>query len=271
MKKVLASFLFASMVGVPAISNALVITGGDAADQASADDVLDIIFLIDTSGSMYDDINAIGSVAQSTIKNLQCPECDVYVRATFAGINGTYGGTFNQAFTGNPGDDHVDSSEDNGGAALDAINMAEGSWWTNDATVDQDYYRAVVTIGDEGTENGQPVYSSDYDIAYLANQAAIAKNVFLFSWVTNDPYSGVVDLFKTMALGGTYGSYTFGYAGGGFVNDAAGTGDVAETLEDIICTAGSGGGNQIPEPTTMLLFGTGLAGLAAVSRKKRTN
>ena len=247
-------------------SNASTIVGGDAASQASADDILDIMFLIDTSGSMYDDINAIGSVAESVVKNLQCPDCDVYVRAKFMGIQSSYGSTFNEAYTGLAGDDHVNSQEDNGGAALDAIN--DTSWWTNDAASGQDYYRAVVTIGDEGTENGQPVNQADWDIAYAANQAAIASGVSLFTWVTNDPYAGVVDLFGTMAMGGTGGGYTFGYAGGGFVNDQSGTGDVSKTLEQIICAAGGGGQQPVPEPGTLILLGAGLAGLAAVSRKK---
>lgn len=42
-----------------------------------------------------------------------------------------------------------------------------------------------------------------------------------------------------------------------------------ELAEASITTQNSQGSNAVPEPTTMLLFGTGIAGLAAVGRRKR--
>lgn len=272
-KKIMASGIGLAMLyaaGFAGTANASFMTGGDAADQASADDILDIVFAIDTSGSMYDDINAIGAAAQGVIENLECPDCDIWVRASFMGIKGKYGSVFNESVydyvTTLGQTPTVNHSEDNGPAVVDLVNWYN---WNDDSTASQDYYKAVVTIGDEGTDNGYPVNQDDWNAAYAANQAAIANNVFLFSWVTDDPYTGVVDLFETMAMGGTGGGYTFGFAGGGFVNDSAGTGDVGETLERIICTAGSGGGNEVPEPATMLLFGTGIAGLVASRRKRK--
>lgn len=254
-------------------ASASYMTGGDATSQPAANDILDIVFIIDTSGSMTDDINAIGSVAQSAITNLDCPECDVYVRATFLGMSRTYGSVFDQTVenyvTSQGGSPTNLAQESNGVAVSEMINYYN---WNDDSTVDQDYYKAVVTIGDEGTYHGQPVNQTDYDVAYQANQDAINNGVFLFSWVTDDPYSGVVDLFDVMATGGTAAGYVFGDTGGDLINDAAGTGDVEDYLEYIICTAaggGTGGGTEpVPEPSTWILMGTGLAGLAWYRKRK---
>ncbi len=254
-------------------ASATFITGGDAVDQASADDILDIVFVIDTSGSMYDDIDAIGAVAETTIQNLECPDCDVYVRANFMSITYNYG-IFNETVTsmvyGAGGTPVSNSSEDNGPAVTD---LALWYNWNDDSTADQDYYKAIVTIGDEGTENGAYVYQDDWDAAYLANQTVINNDIFLFSWVTDDPYPLVPEIFEIMATGGSGGGYLFGDTGGAYLQQGDGT-DVATYLEQIICTAGSGGtgGNggvePVPEPSTILLLGAGLAGLAFYGRKR---
>jgi hypothetical protein len=55
------------------------------------------------------------------------------------------------------------------------------------------------------------------------------------------------------------------FSGTTFLAVLPGLGDMAFRLE------GTTGNSPVPEPATMLLFGTGIAGLAAVSRRKKVN
>lgn len=245
--------------------------GGDAASKDTASVILDIAFAIDTSASMSDDQIAITNAMSQVVSTLACPDCDVWIQASFYGIAGTGSGLFNTNLNGTV----VNSNEDNAGAVVDLINDASiaAGWMKGGATAGQDYYRAIVTIGDEGTENGHPVDEADWAAARQANQTAIANNVLLFS-ITGSPYytssqDSMWEVFKAMAVGGTktFGSntYTLGDTGGTF--DKFDQSTIVEDLQRIICTAGSGPG-EVPEPGTMLLLGTGLAGLAAFRRKR---
>lgn len=259
------------LVGLPMTASATYYTGGDATDQASADDVLDIVFVFDTSTSMQDEISVVNASIQSLITNLDCPDCDVWVRAELMGI--TQGDVFGE----NVKDYVLDRSqtplsqysEDNGPAATDLVNYYD---WNDDSSASQDYYRAIVTIGDEGTFDGYPANQADWDAAYDANQAAIAEGIFVFSVVGtpwpaysgDQPYRDAV--FSAMAIGGVGGGYTFGDTGGNFVSTTTNT--IETDIENIICTAGIGGGgnHQVPEPGTILLLGMGLLGLSGFGR-----
>jgi hypothetical protein len=276
-KKVIAGGALA-LFGLGSTAHASTIIGGNAADIASADNILDIVFAIDTSGSMWDDIDQIGSQAAAAIQALSCPD-DIWVRARFFGVAGSRGSVFDEDFrsflnsqTGVTVNANYTSSEDNGWAVNEGAlyyPWFQGTEFTGQDTTGKDLFKAIVHIGDEGLENGSPINQADWDLALTANQTAIANDVFVFSWVTDDPTNTfVVPTWQALSEGGSApagSGFTGGSCndtGGSLINGAGGLTDqeVANTIQDIVCTAGTGGtgGNVVPVPGTLLLLGAGL-------------
>ncbi len=276
-----------ALMGLGSTAYGSTIIGGNATDFASATNVLDIVFAIDTSGSMNDDIAQIGSQASAAIAALSCPD-DVWVRARFFGINGATGSVFNENLRsylvsqGGTISPNYNSTEDNGWAVNDTALYYP--WFTGDdfdtnSTAGKNLYKAVVHIGDEGTENGSPILTDDWDVAVTANQTAIAEGVFVFSWVTDDPTNAfVAPVWEAMATGGdapaglTGATGSCGDTGGAFIDGRLGLSDaeVTAAIQNIICTAGGGGtgGGEpgVPVPAPAVLMALGLAGLAARKR-----
>lgn len=266
---VLVSLVFMALMCTGAMAAS--ITAGDAASQADADSILDIVFAMDISGSMYDEIAGITNYVNTAIRNLDCPDCDVWVRARFMAIDGTYGTLFNESLRAyvdarnGTATNLINNTEDNGPAVTELVNWYG---WNNDAVAGQNYYRAIVTIGDEGTQDGEPIYQNDWDAAYTANQAAVNAGIMVFSLVGTGATTSAQNVFRCMAEGGTGGGHTFGDTNGLYMLTT--NASLESDLERIICTAAQGGGNNpVPEPTTLLLVGSGLLGLAGW-RKKRS-
>ena len=247
MKKI----LFLLLLGFSSNSFAASISGGDAASQATADTVVDIVFAIDTSGSMRDEASAISRAINSAITNLQCPNIDVWVNARLTGLRGTWGGTLfdetsESVLTGVGAAVTIDDIEDNGPVVFDFA-TANTAYYVDPTNAGQNYAKAIVTIGDEGLEGGEPVTQADHDSGKAANDIAIANGVLVFSLLGNNPSAGASPLFQALAEGGaTLGGHVFNDTGGSFTTTTAAT-PFEEVLENVFCQAAI-----VPPPATAI-------------------
>jgi len=218
------------------------ITGGSAASASVADVILDIVFIIDASGSMSDEASGISSAMYNVVKNLSIPNGTVYVNSRMMGIQGTWANTYFNESTASlvapSGYTKVtNSSEDNAPAINDLIMCYP--WAGAGAYPGKNYYKAIVTIGDEGTQNGSPVNTADWTAAYSANQMAKQNNVMIFSLLGNSPTSGAAAVFQALAVGGTGGGYTLQNTGGTFTQTASST--LQQDIQNAISIAAQGG------------------------------
>lgn len=206
--------------------------------NTSVDVILDIVFAIDTSGSMSDEASSISTAMAGVVNGLSLPGETLYVRSRMIGIYGTWSGTnFNENSTTVLGAGITNQVEDNGPIVNDIINNYA---WINRASYPESrYYRAVVTIGDEGLQQGAPTDAADWAAGYSANQLAKANNVMVFSLLGNSPSAGAADVFRALAIGGTGYGYTLQNTGGTFTQTSSST--LQTDIRNALMIAAQGG------------------------------
>ena len=220
-------------------AHAASVSGGDVARKIDADVVVDIVFAIDTSGSMGDEARNISNAIQSALTNMQCADIDVWVNARLVGLQRTWGGTLfderaESVLASVGADITINHSEDNGPVVFDFA-TANSAYYIDSTEPNQGYVKAIVTIGDEGLQNGASVNQSDYDIGKMANAIAIENNVLVFSLLGNYPSRNAPALFKALAEGGDIlGGHVFSETGGSFTTTTDTT-PYEEVLEDVFC------------------------------------
>lgn len=125
-------------------------------------------------------------------------------------------------------------------------------------------YKSDVLSGEEG------LFSSYYDTSYYNTPADPADATITWTGTGNNFITGSFLLVKDGNQNPSW--YLFDLR-----NDWNGTEQLTLTgfwpdqgaISHVALYGGGTGGDQVPEPSTMLLFGAGLAGLAAFRRRKK--
>jgi hypothetical protein len=204
------------------------------AGQAPAQRSVDLVGLIDTSGSMEDEANALSAAVQSTIQAVG-RQCRADLRVKWFGLEGIFNGTvFNESLRNyllahgvTAAQITHQSNEDGGAAIADTCNHFD---WRPGAE------KLILFLGDEPLYEGEPQTAEDVAAANTAISAALAKTARVYTYAGTgletyvDSATGVraVDEFARVAT--ATGGLAYSYE----------TGDLAQfsaILEQTVCHA----------------------------------
>ncbi len=195
-----------------------------------ANDPVDLVVVIDTSGSMSDEAAGLSAAADAAI-SAAAQSCPSDLRVAWFGIEGTWPGTrFNQTHRdylnalGVPDADievtpGIAGQEDGAGAIMD---ISEHYDWRPGAA------RAIFYLGDEALEGGDPQNADDVAAANNAIAAAQAQNVTVFTYAGTGV--GAVTQLEYARVAAETG-------GQAFAAPIANLGGFQPVLEQIICAS----------------------------------
>jgi len=186
---------------------------------------VDLVVLIDTSGSMSDEASGLSAAADAAIK-AAAAKCPSDLRVQWFGIEGTWSGTrfttemrdhlhglgvTDGQMKSTPGD-----GEDGAAAISD---LCEHFDWRAGAT------RAILFLGDEALEGGDPQDNADVLAANDAIADATTASVIVHMYAGTDITSLTKAEYQRVAAG----------AGGQFFSNASGISGFQAVLERVIC------------------------------------
>lgn len=209
---------------------------------------VDLVVVIDTSGSMTDEAKDLSAKADAAIQAAS-KSCPSDLRVEWFGIEGTWENAdpstkFKQTYRnylhglGVPDSDFVGTQKDREDGAAAVIDLSYHFDWRSGAS------RAIFYLGDEALEGGDPQDADDVSAANSAISVAKSRGVTVFTYFGTAPASDSTTAAEYKRLADETN-------GQGFSEPVANVGGFQQVLEKIICASGGGSCQPIREPNVV--------------------
>jgi hypothetical protein len=220
-------------------------TTGNCASGGGATAPVDLVVVIDTSGSMTDEATDLSNKSAEAIKKAK-QSCPSDLRVAWFGIEGTWPGTnFSQSYRdylhglGVPETDIVGTPKDQEDGAAAVMDLSDHFNWRPGAA------RAIFYLGDEALEGGNPQDADDVTAANAAIATAQSQGVKVFTYYGSE--LGVAPPRSPDTVG-EYARLAAETGGQAFVEPVDNLGGFQAVLEKVICGAGVEVCQTVDEP-----------------------